>query len=208
MERKQLSIHRALAELKRLNGRITVATNEIQAIATKRKSTDKLAGKPVVEAKKDMQASYDKVVSLIQYRDQLKTLVVQSNAETFVTVANEKMTVAQAIERKSSVIYEKELLKTLKEQYARAVKELEKHTQELPEKLETYLVNILGNKERRSEDEVKLHTETYLRRNEYELVDPINLKSIIDKLELKIDEFEAEVDAVLSESNATTIITL
>lgn len=208
MEKKQISIHRALAELKRLNSRITAATNEVSVIATKRKSTEKLAGKPIAEAKKDMQASYDKVVGLIRYRDQLKTLVVQSNAETIVTVANEKMTVAQAIERKSSIIYEKELLKELKNQYARAVKELERHTQELPEKLETYLVNILGNKETRSEDEVMLHTETYLRRNEYELVDPINLKSIIEKLEIKIEEFESEVDAVLSESNATTMITV
>lgn len=208
METKQISIHRALSELKRLNNRITAATNEINAIAVKRKSTDKLAGKPVDEAKKDMQASYDKVIGLIQYRDQLKTLIVQSNAETLVTVANVKMTVAQAIERKASVIYEKELLRELKNQYARAVKELEKHTQELPEKLETYLVNILGNKEKRTEDEVKLHTETYLRRNEYELVDPIHLKAIIDKLDTKIEEFEADVDAVLSESNATTMISV
>lgn len=208
MEKKQISIHRALAELKRLNGRIINATNEINAITVKRKSVDKINGKPVAEAKKDMQATYDKVVGLIQYRDRLKTLVVQSNAETIVTVANEKMTVAQAIERKASIIYEVELLKELKRQYANAVRELEKHIEELPEKLETYLVNILGTKEKRTEDEVKLHTETYLRRNEHELVDPIHLKKIIDKLEAKIEEFEADVDAVLSESNAVTMITV
>lgn len=208
MEKKQISIHRALAELKRLNGRIINATNEINAITVKRKSVDKINGKPVAEAKKDMQATYDKVVGLIQYRDRLKTLVVQSNAETMVTVANEKMTVAQAIERKASIIYEIELLKELKRQYANAVRELEKHIEELPEKLETYLVNILGTKEKRTEDEVKLHTETYLRRNEHELVDPIHLKKIIDKLEAKIEEFEADVDAVLSESNAVTMITV
>lgn len=208
MEKKQISIHRALAELKRLNGRIINATNEINAITVKRKSVDKINGKPVAEAKKDMQATYDKVVGLIQYRDRLKTLVVQSNAETIVTVANEKMTVAQAIERKASIIYEVELLKELKRQYANAVRELEKHIEELPEKLETYLVNILGTKEKRTEDEVKLHTETYLRRNEHELVDPIHLKKIIDKLEGKIEEFEADVDAVLSESNAVTMITV
>lgn len=208
MEKKQISIHRALAELKRLNGRIINATNDINAITVKRKSVDKINGKPVAEAKKDMQATYDKVVSLIQYRDHLKTLVVQSNAETIVTVANEKMTVAQAIERKGSILYEAELLKELKRQYANAVRELEKHIKELPGKLETYLVNILGAKEKRTEDEVKLHTETYLRRNEHELVDPIHLKKIIDKLEAKIEEFEADVDAVLSESNAVTMITV
>lgn len=208
MEKKQISIHRALAELKRLDGRIIDATNEVKAIAVKRKSADKLNGKPVTEAKKNMQATYDKVVSLIEYRDRLKTLVVQSNAETMVTVANEKMTVAQAIERKASIIYESELLRELKSQYAESVKELERHIEELPEKLENYLVNILGNKEKRSEDEVKLHTETYLRRNEYELVDPLHLKKIIDKLQTKIEEFDSDVDAVLSESNAVTMITV
>lgn len=205
---KTISIHRALAELKRLNNRIIAATNEVHAITTKRKSETKLAGKPVDDVKKDMQASYDKVVGLIQYRDRLKSLVVQSNAETFVTIGHERMTVAQAIERKSSIVFEKELLKELKTQYASAVSELEMYTEELPEKLETYLVNILGSKEKRSEDELKLHTETFLRRNEYELVDPINVKGIIDKLEAKIEKFETEVDAVLSESNALTMITV
>ena len=72
--------------------------------------------------------------------------------------------------------------------------------------METYLVNILGNKDKQSADEVKLHTETFMKRNEYELIDPMNVKKTIESLTAQIEEFESEVDAVLSESNATTFI--
>lgn len=45
-----------------------------------------------------------------------------------------------------------------------------------------------------------------MKRNEYELLDPLNVKNVIETMEDCINEFESEVDAVLSESNATTII--
>lgn len=60
-----------------------------------------------------MQASYDKVMGLISYRHKIKALVVQSNACTKVIVGKEEMTVAEAIERKQSIQYEKDLLEVM-----------------------------------------------------------------------------------------------
>lgn len=45
-----------------------------------------------------------------------------------------------------------------------------------------------------------------MKRNEFEIIDPLNVKQQIEKLSNRIEEFESEVDAVLSESNATTFI--
>ncbi|MGY3190072.1 hypothetical protein [Lysinibacillus sp. TE18511] len=203
---KKISIHRALTELKMLNHRIEAATNEVSAVLANRKSNSKINGVEMQEYEKQMQASYDKVVSLIDYRNRIKALVVESNAKTKVIVGKEEMTVAEAIERKQSIQYEKELLEVMQQQYRSAVNTVAKENDALPAKLETYLVNILGNKEKQSPEEVKLHTETFMKRNEYELIDPMNVKKKIEALNNRIEEFESEVDAVLSESNATTFI--
>lgn len=208
METKRLSLHRALSELKMLNGRIEAATKNVVLILANRKSNEKIDGMPIEEFKKEMQGSYDKVTSLIAYRNRLKALVVASNAQTSVQIGTVTMTVAEAIERKQSIHFEKEVVEKLHIQYQRAITQVTLANEALPEKLETYLVNILGNKDKQSPDEVQLHTETFMKRNEYELIDPMNVKKMIDTLTAQIEEFESEVDAVLSESNATTFIEL
>lgn len=205
-ENKKLSIHRALTELKMLNHRIEAATNEVSAVLANRKSNSKINGVEIQEYEKQMQSSYDKVVSLIDYRNRIKSLVVESNAKTKVTVGKEEMTVAEAIERKQSIQFEKKLLEVMQQQYRSAINMVAKENDALPAKLETYLINILGNKDKQSPEEVKLHTETFMKRNEYELIDPMNVKKKIEALNSRIEEFESEVDAVLSESNATTFI--
>jgi len=205
-EYKKLSIHRALTELKMLNHRIEAATNEVSAVLANRKSNSKINGVEIQEYEKQMQSSYDKVVSLIDYRNRIKSLVVESNAKTKVTVGKEEMTVAEAIERKQSIQFEKKLLEVMQQQYRSAINMVAKENDALHAKLETYLINILGNKVKQSPEEVKLHTETFMKRNEYELIDPMNVKKKIEALNSRIEEFESEVDAVLSESNATTFI--
>jgi len=205
-EYKKLSIHRALTELKMLNHRIEAATNEVSTVLANRKSNSKINGVEIQEYEKQMQSSYDKVVGLIGYRNLIKSLVVESNARTKVTVGKEEMTVAEAIERKQSIQFEKKLLDVMQQQYRSAINTIAKENDALPAKLETYLINILGNKDKQSPEEVKLHTETFMKRNEYELIDPMNVKNKIEALNSRIEEFESEVDAVLSESNATTFI--
>jgi len=205
-EMKKLSIHRALTELKMLTLRIEAATNEVSAVVANRKSNRKINGVDIPGYEKQMQASYDKVLGLISYRNKIKALVVQSNANTKVLVGKEEMTVAEAIERKQSIQYEKNLLEVIQHQHRSAINTVAKENDALPAKLETYLINILGNKDKQSPEEVKLHTETFMKRNEFEIIDPLNIKQQIEKLSNRIEEFESEVDAVLSESNATTFI--
>ena len=88
------------------------------------------------------------------------------------------------------------------------MKRVAKNNDELPEKLETYLINILGNKEKQTPEEVALHTDTFMKRNEQELLDPLKVKKVIEAMEGSVNEFKSEVDAVLSESNAKTFIEL
>ena len=205
-ELKKMSIHRALTELKTLEERIEKATSEAITAVASRKSSDKINGVPVDEFEASIQGTYDKVVSLIAYRNRIKDAVVQSNATTIINVSGKEMTVAKGIERKDSILYEKRLLQTMTLRYNKAVATVNKENEALPQKLETYLTNILGSREKASKDDVELHTRTFTERNEWVLIDPLKAAERIEKLREEIYAFEAEIDAVLSESNAITTI--
>jgi hypothetical protein len=203
-----MSIHRALSELKTLNDRIPKAIQEADFIATDRKSAQKINGLSIENYEKTIQAGFDKAVSLIKRRNRLKDAVVQSNAVTEVVVAGETMTVAKAIERKSSIVYEEKLLATMVTKRRMAINRLTMENESLPSRLEDYLTAILGNKEHAKKEEVELHTKSFKERNEYVLIDPLHLDKRIEEWEERISSFKAEVDAVLSESNAITQITI
>lgn len=203
-----MSIHRALSELKTLNDRIPKAIQEADFIATDRKSAKKITGLSIEDYEKTIQAGFDKAVSLIERRNRLKDAIVQSNAITEVVVAGESMTVAKAIERKSSIANEEKLLSTMVGKRRMAINKLSMENETLPSRLEDYLTAILGNKEHAKKEEVELHTKSFMERNEYVLIDPLNIDKRIEEWEERISSFKAEVDAVLSESNAITKITI
>ncbi|MEK3936221.1 hypothetical protein MKY41_12900 [Sporosarcina sp. FSL W7-1349] len=203
-----MSIHRALSELKTLNDRITKVIGEADYIATDRKSAQKINGLSVADYEKTIQAGFDKAVSLIERRNRIKDAIVQSNAVTEVVVAGESMTVAKAIERKASIQNEEWLLASMVAARRTAINKLTKENESLPKRLEEYLTAILGNKEHAKKEEVELHTKSFMERNEYVLIDPLHLDKRIEEWEERVSSFKAEVDAVLSESNAITQITV
>jgi len=203
---EKMTIHRALTELKTLDARIHSAIDGGTFITANKRSNTKINGKSIEDHKGVIQGSYDKVVSLIERRNDIKSAIVDSNAKTVVKVAGKEMTVAQAIERKTSIHYDAAYLDRLKASYAQAVATVNRENEMLPRKLETYLQSVLGSKDSAKTEDVEYHTKSFMDRNEYELIDPVSLKEKIDKLEEEIYEFKAEVDAVLSESNATTFI--
>jgi hypothetical protein len=47
---------------------------------------------------------------------------------------------------------------------------------------------------------------TYIENNTYDLIDPLDVAKIMEALDAEINEFNAEVDAALSVSNALTVI--
>ncbi len=203
-----MSIHRALSELKTLNERIAKAIKEADYVATDRKSTQKIKGLSIEDYEKTIQSGFDKAVSLIERRIYLKDAIVQSNAMTEVIVAGETMTVAKAIERKTSIENEEKLVASMIEARRTAINKLTKENDSLPKRLEEYLTAILGSKENTKKEEVELHTKAFMERNEYVLIDPLKINKRIEELDEKVASFKAEVDAVLSESNALTKITI
>lgn len=202
---EKMSVHRALSELKTYNSRINKAIKSSFVQANK-KNNNKIDGISIEEFVKKLQGNFDSAKSLIENKKKLKAAIVLSNASTKVTIGNKEYTVAEAIERKQLLVDEKSFLDNLKFQYENQVRFINNKNDKLPQLLEQYLQAVLGEKDKRTVEDIEAHTKNFYSREEYILIDPMNINEYIEELEKDIITFETNVDYVLSESNATTFI--
>ena len=200
------SIHRALAELKLLDKRITKTINNLQVVTCKK--GDKLEYNIAIaeeEFKAVVESDMQSVKDLITRRKEIKEKIVKSNAETLVTIAGKEMTVAAAIERKESIKYEKKLAEELKNQLNNLKAIINNRNEQVEYSLERQLGNLTSNPDA-DKELVLTFSEQYRNKEQFALVDPLNIEKVIEELENEIDSFESEVDYVLSTSNAITEI--
>lgn len=211
MTTEKMTVHKALAELKVIGDRITSAISSGKFIEANKHSNEKIDGVSVADFKQQIQSSYDKVNDLIRRRNAIKKAVVLSNATTKVKVGDDEYTVAEAIEMKNSGMqYKVDLYSALSRQYMQAIQITEKENGEtLQQKAENYVIGLYGSKEGKTNtDEIEKTRKDFIANNTFELVDPIKVKDKMDSLENEISEFNAEIDATLSVSNAVTEITI
>ena len=206
---EKLTIHKALAELKVLDDRIMNTINGAVYCIANKHSNEKIKGVPVAEYEKVMQGNYDKATDLINRRNAIKRAVVLSNATTKVVINNVEYTVAEAIEMKNhGVEFDQILLQQLRSQYSKAQAEiLRQNGDDLEKRAEQYVIGIYGSKEGKTNtDDFEKTKKDFITANSFELVDPIKILEKIEALEDKIAKFTADVDAILSTSNALTEI--
>ena len=206
----KMSITRALNEVKLLDAKIQKKINESSFVSCKMNKSAKLAdGVTTPEefmqlAKSNMQS----ILDLTNRRKDIKTKIVQSNANTEVEIAGIKMTVADAIERKSSIEIDRSLLNRMKSEYRAVTGYIAQRNQQLEDKVSKLVDSLVGS-DKKDANMVKTAEELAqnTRDNEsYVILDPLNLLKSIETLEQEIMEFESNVDFVLSESNSITSI--
>ena len=204
----EMTITRGLSELKLLDKRIKDEISSAIFITENKKSSDKvLKTFTKEEFNNKAQASFQSVLDKMKRRNYMKSAIVQSNATTMVVIGGKTMTVAEAIERKTSIEYDKYLLNELERQYRGAVSKMNLQNQKVQSTLDDLMKVFTGKDSSKdiSVESTKM-TKEYLENNEYELVDPIKILDKIETMRKEIDEFEHEVDFVLSESNTITKI--
>ena len=208
-----MTIHKALSELKTIDDRIIKAIRANTYVLAVKHSAEKISGVKIEAFKDNMKSGYQKVVDLIARRDAMKRAVVLSNASTKVKVGNNEYTVAEAIEMKNhGMEFKKALLQYLSAAYGAAQNEFNKNNDEaLEKKAEKYILDVIAAQPKDSKmsidsDAMKALRKTYIENNTYDLVDPLGVAKLIEVLDAEINEFNTEVDAALSVSNAVTVI--
>jgi len=204
---KKMSLHRALAELKLLEKRIIQGYNATEYITYQIGSEKPKRYASVEDFNKQALSSYQSVKDLITRYNEIKMKLITVNATTKVKIGDTEYTIAEALHRKNSIDFEKGLLSELKRQLSVLNNKMEIENKAMLNRLDQRISADLGSKERKDHaKEVEEITEGFLRRYQPNEVDPLNIRDEIKKLEASIEEFETNVDYVLSEANATTFI--
>ena len=213
MTNEKMTVHKALAELKTMDDRISKAIRSTTYVLAVKHSAEKINGVKVNDFKDQMRSGYQKVTDLIRRRDAMKRAVVLSNATTKVKIGDTEYTVAEAIEMKNhGMDFRGELLRAMNNEYTNAQNELARNGGEaIEKKAEQYVLAVIAAQPKDSKmsvdsDAMKALRQTYIENNTYDLVDPMGIAKVMETLDAEINEFNAEVDAALSVSNALTII--
>jgi hypothetical protein len=201
----QISITRALAEIKSLNDRIEKGTRGAVFITTTvgGKTTN---GTDLQTTANALKANLQSVRDLIARRQAVKAAVIRSNSETIVTINGVQMTVAEAIERKGSIDKERTLLAVLNQQLGQVRLVVERKNIEMQQRIDSMVMTAVGKERKATEEELDAISKPYAASNITAPLDPSGLEEVVAKMAADIDGFIFEVDFVLSEANAKTTI--
>ena len=202
--KQEMSITQALAELKLLRKRFDGVLDDAKFVALKTKT------RPVDMDKfnRAAQGSFQSFRDLLDRYNRIKAAIVVSNATARVKVGGRDYSVAEAVERKRSIDTERRCLALMQQQWQQVQREYEHHNQTQQERLDKLVLQELGKDNKTSVEVVQNLTDAFWKNNKAEVVDPLGLEQRIKDYSKDIEEFELNVDWVLSEANGRVMITV
>lgn len=203
------SIARLLVELKTLGKQIEDAIKSATFIGVARKN-DGMAqvmgcSESVAELEELIKSKYQRIMDLMNRHSKIKAAITLSNATTNVTICGNKMTVADAINLKQTIEKtEKPLLEAMRRQHRDATATFDTLSAKLATEVNKLIDDATGKDRKADTEGLKAAIEIRKQMGSPILIDPIKLLDLIDKKQKEIEDYLAEVDFALSESNART----
>jgi hypothetical protein len=207
MTKIKMTLHRALAELKLIDSKIDKAITSVEpsGIMQKDKLVNGFYEKDSFE--KEAKSKLQSVADLIDRKFIIKSAVVKANSTTFVEIAGKKMSISDAINFKGIVEFKKTLIGQLKARHAQAKTKVEQKNKVVDDNaLKLAEAALQKDNVKINEGDAVAITEPYIEKNRFLLVDPLDVEQKVELLENEVNQFETEIDAVLSEINALTVI--
>lgn len=210
MGKEKMSIHKALSELKIIDDRIEKAIEAIEPVGVMQK--DKLVNNfhKKEDFEKDAQSRYQSVCDLMKRKIAIKNAVVRANVETEIVVAGKKMTIADAINFRSIIDFDKNLISVLSRKNnlvkSKFITENERVNETALRNAQIMLGKEDDAKVKPTDKDVEVIMKPFVERNEWHFVDPLEVEKKIEEIQEEINKYEAEIDASLSEVNALTIL--
>lgn len=209
MTKTIISVQRALGELKILDSRILRAAGEGRYTTYLKGDKTVRGNKTKDEFAKEAKANLESVTALIARRRQIKSLIVQSNAVTTITVAGVELTVAEAIEMKDSISLEEQLVRNLRADLNRTKQVVEQEQARYDAELKARIDALLGKDAQKDADlagEVEAISKQFEKNNAVTLHDPANIEAFVAQKLKDIEDFRNNIDILLLESNVATMI--
>ena len=209
MINETMTVHEALSELKMLDKRIRASINRSTLCVSNKHSNQKIGGKSIEDFRQEAKSSYESIRALIRRRSAIRNALSVSNAKTIVTIGGVDYSIAEAIEMKNTGVDNyRALLEHMSYQMTSACNDVIRGNGDtLQKKADDYVFALYGSKDKGVDAEtIAKAREAYIAANTIDLIDPIDIKREIDRLDVFIEQFKAEVDSKISISNALTSI--
>lgn len=168
------------------------------------------SGTTVTAVEEVIRSNFRKVEDLIHNRRAVKAALINANNQILVNIGNQSMTLAQAVDRKNSIVNEKNFLETLKIQTLISFNNVKALMERLETSKETRLASAFAGVDKKSWDKtaVEAVTATLVNDETPSLIDPMGINKVIEEKEANINEFLLNVDYSLSEVNSLNKITV
>lgn len=201
MGKKKITITRALTEIKTLDGRIQTQTRDLKVVRLI------INGKVVTPSlPKTPKEQIQSIDDMITRRAVLRSAILMSNMRTMVTIGEKVMSVIEAIELKSTIIYQALRAQVLSRELATAQSTIDRTNTLVQTNVDSLLQSASGGTAM-DKDSISAISEPYKKLHEM-VMDPETeaFKAVADEISASVEKFNEEVDYVLSESNALTTI--
>jgi len=200
----KISIHRALSSLKILEKRINKLISNFNGVGMQIQGKVGLMDSASFIARE--KSLYQSIHTLIEDKLKLKTLILESNNKTMVTIAKNKMSVTQAILFKEMIPLKNIWLNKLIKQHGNIAMQIDRHNQKVDERALSIAQAALGAEAKATQVDAMQIIKPFVTEHKAILADAIGIQKVIDAYQEELLDFTAEVDAILSESNAITLI--
>jgi len=182
--------------------------------STIKKVSTGMVGSTTVEAEaaSKIKANYQSLNDLINNYEKLTMIKNQVNTEVTVSIGGKRYTIAQVLAVNTSVTkeFKKSVISALKRSHNETINTITMYNNQ---KFDQNTINdyIESRVSRNPDgalnrDEVEFFTKKYNSENEIDIVDPLDIVNLIDKLQNEYDQLYGDIDYRLSEVNARLMI--
>jgi 6-phosphofructokinase len=208
----EITITRALSELKTLQSRYERSLRDLDLVAVKQGS--KLRNPRTHMKEEDFK---EKAISGLQSSDalynriiEIKTAIDKSNSITKIKIGNKEMTIQEALVYKKYIELKRSKLSRLQRLAAAAREDFAQAITENNKAVELMISGSVGKETTDAQKQAsRKDAEDYIEKaKKVDLVDPCEVDKLVKALDYEITEFETNIDYALSESNSTTHIVL
>lgn len=207
----EMTVQRALNELNTLENRIDKRLSDFRIVGTRKNSEAKVSEtrESVTDFSVRAVATLESVDALLKRQRELKQAIMTSNAQTMIEVAGVTYSVMTAIDRKRTIENEKEVLASMKSALRTAEAKVSRENDKVEDYIQRQVLVMAGGDLANKKDEfITSFEKSYRDKNSWDLVDPLQLRDLIEKREQEILDFELEIDTALTVSNAITKIVI
>lgn len=214
---QKMTLTRALSEVATLEKRIPASITATTFVSTKKGVTKE---QPVDRKYKDVQEVVETIKSqvsstedLIARRAKIKAAIAKANVSTIVSIAGVEMSIAEALDYRKTIEYKSQIVATARNQLHIAAQAIDKNQREMDTQIQATIQQVMGkdagtdrNAVERVQEVMQKAVDTIKDQNTVSLIDPIDVKNMIETISKEVADALNEIDFALSEINAQTFI--